>query len=128
MVMTPDTVKELSDATKRNLDLYTQRFGPPAPVPTPNPERRPTVAEIYENFRLPEDLLCGVYSNSVLIGHSATEFFFDFITSFYPTSAVGARIFLPAPQVPRFLKALNASLEQHRVRFGPRTGEGDLLG
>lgn len=120
VVMTPKTVAELTDAVKKNLDLYTQRFGPPAAVPTPSSERRPTVAEIYENFRLPEDLLSGVYSNSVMIGHSATEFFLDFITGFYPTSAVAARIFLPAPQLPRFHKALVSSLEQHRARFGQK--------
>src|ERR1039458_779258 len=55
-------------------------YGPPTPVP----DRRPTIQEIYENFRLPEELLSGSYANSVLIGHSPTEFFFDFITGFYP--------------------------------------------
>ena len=82
----------------------------------PNP-RRPTLAEVYEHFRIPDEMLSGSYANSVLVGHSATEFFMDFITGFYPTSAVSARVFMAAPQVPRFITALTASLDQHGRRF-----------
>jgi hypothetical protein len=120
VVMTPQTVTELTEALQKNLDMYTKSYGAPAPVPGPVPERRPTIQEIYENFRLPDDMLSGSYANSVLIGHSPTEFFFDFITGFYPTSAVASRIFLPIQQVPRFLNALNASLQQHRTRYQKR--------
>jgi hypothetical protein len=120
VVMTPQTVTELTDALQKNLDMYSKTYGPPPPVPGPVPDRRPTIQEIYENFRLPEELLSGSYANSVLIGHSPTEFFFDFITGFYPTSAVASRIFLPIQQVPRFLNALNASLQQHRIRYQKR--------
>ena len=116
VVLTPQTAAEFSDALQKNVETYAKQFGtlPAAPVP-PN-QKRPTLAEVYENFRLSDDLLSGTYANAVLIGHSATEFFFDFITGFYPTSAVAARVFMPAPQVPRFVTALNASIEQHRQR------------
>jgi Protein of unknown function (DUF3467) len=117
VVMTPDTVKELTGALQQNLDMYAKQYGPPPPPPGPVPDRRPTIQEIYENFRLPEEMLSGTYANSVLIGHSPTEFFFDFITGFYPTSAVAARIFLPCQQVPRFLNALNSSVQQHKQRY-----------
>jgi hypothetical protein len=117
VVLTPQTVAELSDALQKNIDSYTKNFGAPAPVPGPPPKNRPTLAEIYENFRLPEELLSGTYANSVMIGHSPTEFFLDFISGFYPTSAVAARIFMPAPQIPRFQSALLSSLEHHRQRF-----------
>jgi hypothetical protein len=120
VVMTPQTVTELTDALQKNLDMYTKSYGAPPPVPGPVPDRRPTIQEIYENFRLPDEMLSGSYANSVLIGHSPTEFFFDFITGFYPTSAVASRIFLPIQQVPRFLNALNASLQQHRTRYQKR--------
>ena len=93
VVLTPQTVNELAEAMQQNLDMYTKNYGPPPPVPGPVPDRRPTIQEIYENFRLPEELLSGSYANSVLIGHSPTEFFMDFITGFYPTSAVAARYF-----------------------------------
>lgn len=120
IVMTPTTVEELVRALQQNLDMYTQRYGSPPPPPGPVPDRRPSIQEIYENFRLPEEQLSGTYANSVLIGHSPTEFFFDFITGFYPTPAVAARIFLPCQQVPRFLKALSASAQQHQARYGKR--------
>jgi hypothetical protein len=48
----------------------------------------------------------------------------DFVTGFYPTSAVSARIFMAAPQVPRFITALSASLEQHAKRFNPPPAGG----
>jgi hypothetical protein len=118
VVLTPQTVGELIDALQQNLDMYSKAYGPPPPPPGPVPDRRPTIQEIYENFRLPDELLSGTYANSVLIGHSPTEFFFDFISGFYPTSAVAARIFLPSQQVPRFLNALNASLRLRKPR-GP---------
>jgi hypothetical protein len=123
VVLTPQTVGELIDALQQNLDMYSKAYGPPPPPPGPVPDRRPTIQEIYENFRLPDELLSGTYANSVLIGHSPTEFFFDFISGFYPTSAVAARIFLPSQQVPRFLNALNASLQQHRQRYQQKRDE-----
>jgi hypothetical protein len=117
VVLTPQTVAELADALNKNVEMYTKQFGPPPPVPGPQPKNRPTLQEIYDNFRLPEELLSGTYANSVMIGHSPTEFFMDFISGFYPTSAVAARIFMPVPQIPRFLNALNSSLDQHRQRY-----------
>lgn len=123
VVMTPQTVAELIPALQKNIDLYTRNFGPPPPVPTPPqppPDKRPSLQEIYENFRIPDEVLSGVYANSVLIGHSPTEFYFDFITAFFPTSAVAARVFLPAPQAPRFLTTLTSSFERHRDRMQPK--------
>ena len=120
VVLTPQTVAELSDVLGKNVEAYTKNFGAPPAVPGPPPKNRPTLQEIYENFRLPEELLRGTYANSVMIGHSPTEFFMDFISGFYPTSAVAARIFMPVQQIPRFQAALNSSLENHRQRFRKR--------
>jgi hypothetical protein len=117
VVLAPQTVVELTEALKQNVDNYTKAFGAPPAIPGPPPKNKPTLAEVYENFRLPEELLSGTYANSVMIGHSPTEFFLDFISGFYPTSAVAARIFMPAQQIPRFQNALLSSLEHHRQRF-----------
>ena len=117
VVLTPQTVAELSEALGKNIESYTKNFGAPAPVPGPPPKNRPTLQEIYENFRLPDELLSGTYANSVMIGHSPTEFFMDFISGFYPTSAVAARIFMPAQQISKFQTALQSSLENHRQRY-----------
>jgi hypothetical protein len=83
-------------------------------------QQRPTLQEIYENFKMPDDVPGGAYANSVLIGHSAAEFFFDFISSFYPTSTVNARIFLPAPMVPRFLSTIQTCLQQFQLKYQQR--------
>ena len=124
VVMHPATLAEFATALRQNLEGYTRTFGPPPALPPPGPNR-PTIQEIYENFKLPEDLLSGVYANAVLIGHSVTEFFLDFITTFYPTPAVSARVYLPAPMVPRLLASLDTSLQQYRARY---TSPGDAPG
>jgi len=64
--------------------------------------------------------MSGAYSNNVMIGHSASEFFFDFITSFYPTAAVSARVFVSAPQLPRLLDTLNLAMQAYRRRQHPQ--------
>src|SRR5436190_17664812 len=117
------SMMELAQALQINLDNYAKQFGPPTPPPVPPNDRRPTIQEVYENFKLPDDLMSGAYANSVLIGHSPTEFFFDFITGFYPTSAVSARVFLPAPQVPKFLTTLQTCIQQHQARQNNRPPE-----
>jgi hypothetical protein len=117
VVVTPQTAAELADALGKNVEMYTKQFGPPPSVPGNPPKNRPTLAEVYENFRIPDEMLSGSYANSVMIGHSASEFFMDFISGFYPTSAVSSRIFMPVQQLPRFLTALQSSLESHRKRF-----------
>ena len=99
VVMTPATMAEFATALKMNLDKYTSTFGPPPPLMLPPNPPRPTIQEIYENFKISDDMLAGAYANSVLIGHSQTEFFFDFITGFVPTSAVAARVLIAAPSI-----------------------------
>jgi hypothetical protein len=122
VVVTPQTATELADALSKNVEMYTKHFGPPPSVPGPPQKNRPTLAEVYENFRIADDMLSGSYANSVMIGHSPTEFFMDFISGFYPTSAVAARVFMPVQQMPRFLTALQSSIDQHKKRF---PGPGD---
>lgn len=120
VILAPATMGELIAALKENLDRYTNAFGPPPALPPrPANERRLSVAEIYENFKIADDLLAGAYSNSVLIGHSPSEFFFDFITGFYPVAAVSSRVFLPSPVVPRFLGMLETAHKQYLSRQQP---------
>ena len=122
VVMHPQTMAEFVRALGQNLEVYKSNFGPPPALPPPPTDRRPSLQEIYDNFRLSDDLLSGAYANSVMIGHTPTEFFFDFITGFYPSAAVSARVFLPAAQAPRFLNTISASLQQYQARY--QGGEG----
>ena len=117
VILAPGVMDALVRTLDENLNKFVQQFGPPAPLPTPQQQRRPTIQEIYENFKLPEELWSGAYANSVLVGHGAAEFFMDFITGFYPTAAVSCRVYFAAQQAPRILDTLRLSLQQYIKKF-----------
>lgn len=81
--------------------------GQPAPRPAPQPA---PIADIYENLKLPDEMLGGVYANMASISHTASEFCFDFIAQFFPRSAVTARVYMAAPRVPELLGSLKRSI------------------
>lgn len=72
--------------------------------------------EVYDDLKLRDEQLSGVYSNAVMIGHGQYEFSFDFITNFYPQSAVSARIFMASGHVPRMLQSLRMAWQQAKPR------------
>lgn len=90
----------------------------------PPPVRRPTPQEIYDDLKIPDAVLSGAYANGVMIGHGASEFVLDFLTSFYPQSAVSARVFMSCGQIPRLLESLNHAVrqlqQQQRLQQGRR--------
>lgn len=107
------------EALTTNLELYRNRFGDPVTPqpPQPSPDaRRPTPQEIYDDLKLPDEVMSGTYANGVMIGHGATEFGLDFLTSFFPQSAVSARVFVAAGQVPRLLDSLRGAVRQLEQR------------
>lgn len=128
VVLAPQTMQELAAALEQNLELYKQNFGQlmsmPAPV-TPPPPQRPTIQEIYEHFKVSDEISAGVYANSVMISHNATDYCFDFIAGFYPTSIVNARVLMSAAVAPRFLSTLKGSMASWRARqANPPAGPG----
>lgn len=118
VVIPHPVMPQFIEALNTNLQLYKSRFGEPPtpPAPNPPPARRPTPQEIYDDLKMPDDVLSGVYANGVMIGHGASEFGLDFLTSFFPQSAVSARIFLAAGQVPRLLESLRSAVRQLEQR------------
>ena len=117
VVMSPNVMGQFINALRENLQRFEQAFGPPKSLPTqPSGEHHPSVQDIYQDLRLPDDMLSGCYANTVMIGHSPSEFFFDFITRFYPTAAVSARVYLSASQVPQMLSALNTAMKNRSNR------------
>ncbi len=76
-----------------------------------------TLQEIYDELKLPDDMFSGAYANGVMIGHSASEFKFDFLTNLYPTTAVSCRVYLAAPQVPRMYESLKGTWAQFQQRI-----------
>lgn len=123
VILPHNVLPQFIAALRTNLDLYQQRFGPaPTPQTPPNDGRRPTPQEIYDDLKLPDEILSGVYSNGVMIGHGANEFSLDFLTSFFPQSAVSARIYLASGQVPRLLDSLQNAAAQLQQRQQPSGG------
>ncbi len=123
VVIPHPVMPQFIEALNTNLDLYKSRFGEPPAPPTQNQNqaRRPTPQEIYDDLKMPDDVLSGVYANGVMIGHGASEFGLDFLTSFFPQSAVSARVFVAAGQVPRLLESLRGAVRQleQRQQGGP---------
>ncbi len=127
VVLPHAVMPQFIEALDKNLSIYRERFGdPPAPpksLNNPN-ERRPTPQEIYDDLKMPDETLSGAYANGVMIGHGVSEFGLDFLTSFFPQSAVSCRVFLAAGQVPRLLESLSGSwrqLQQQRGQLPPQS-------
>jgi hypothetical protein len=117
VVMPHVTLPQFIEALRKNLDIYRSRFGEPPGLPAgPPPARQPTAQEIYDELKLADDLLPGAYANGVMIGHTPSEFKFDFLTNLFPTSAVSARVFMSVPQVPRLLQSLQSTFQQFQQR------------
>jgi len=92
--------------------------GQPQPHPaTQVPQQRPSIQEVYDDLKLPDTVISGSYANAVMVGHSVGEFYFDFITNFFPRSAVSCRVFLSARQIPRLLDALTVSFQRYQQRL-----------
>ena len=104
-------------ALQDNLGKYTARFGPPPVVPKDPAAQRPTIQDIYDDLKVPDDMLSGVYTNGLLIGHTPAEFCLDFLTNFYPHSAVSCRVIIAAPNLPHMIESLRNAHEQYRRRL-----------
>ncbi len=86
-----------------------------------NQVRRQNPQEVYDDLKLRDEILSGAYANAVMIGHGPYEFSFDFITNFYPQSAVSCRVYLASGHIFRLLESLRASWEQLRPRLSQGT-------
>ena len=102
-------------------------------TPPPPGTRQASAQEVYDDLKIRDEFLSGAYANAVMIGHGPHEFSFDFITNFYPHSAVSARVFLAAGQIPRLYDSLRGTWDQmQRMRpppgprpFPPQHGPGE---
>ncbi|TVS14408.1 MAG: DUF3467 domain-containing protein [Planctomycetaceae bacterium] len=124
VIMPHACMPQFIEALRKNLDIYRQRFGEPPTVPGNPPQaRQPSAQEIYDELKLPDDQLSGAYANGVMIGHTPSEFKFDFLTNLFPSSAVSARVFLSVPQVPRLLHSLQNTYNQFLQRVQQQRGQ-----
>ncbi|MFP6762918.1 MAG: DUF3467 domain-containing protein [Planctomycetaceae bacterium] len=128
VVLPPPVVPRMIQALTENLENYTTRFGEPKlpDAAQPKPDQQPQVnaQELYEQLKFKDVEMSGTYANAVMIGHTPTEFSFDFITTFFPKSVVSSRVFLSAPNVPRLLESLKHSWDQYQKKNNqpPPTG------
>jgi hypothetical protein len=76
-----------------------------------------SVQDLYDQLKMADEMLCGAYANAVMIGHTATEFSFDFITTFFPRSAVSSRVYMSAGNVPRFLSSITHAFDQFQRKI-----------
>ncbi len=138
VVLPPGVVAQFIAALTDNMNNYQSKFGQPvvptgptapttssgsaapaagAPGQPPAAPQSPVSAQdLYEQLKLQDDVLSGNYANAVMIGHTPCEFCFDFITTFFPRSAVSCRVFMAAPGVPRLLDSLKHSFEKFQQK------------
>ena len=124
IIVPPPVVPRMIQALTENISNYTKRFGEPQlpeaakPKPGQQQQQQFSAQDLYEQLKFTGDTdMCGTYANAVMIGHTATEFSFDFITTFFPKSTVSGRVFLSAPNVPRLLDSLKHSWGQYQKKI-----------
>lgn len=122
VVLPPLVLRSLIAALGENLKHYQAAYGPPPAVVVPPNAQQIPVEEVYEQLKLPDDMLSGVYGHAALIRHSQVEFCIDFITNFFPRSAVSARVFMAAPHVPGLLASFTRALQQYEKKAGGGPG------
>jgi len=125
-LLNPPTLHEKAATSNPESATETQQLDttqtPPTPQPTATSVSQTSAQDLYDQLKMPDDVLSGNYANAVMIGHTMTEFCFDFITTFYPKSAVAARVYLAAANAKRFLEALTHSFEQYKKKVAERAG------
>lgn len=119
IVMPPVVVNQFIAALKENIQRYEDRFGAihmPV-IPNQNQQQRQSAQDLYESLKISDDVQSGTYANAVMIGHSPTEFSFDFITTFFPRSSVSQRVFMASANAQRLLDSLKHSFQQFQERL-----------
>ncbi len=114
VILSHRVMGQFIDTLKTNFQKYEEHLGPPKPAPKQQQNQQPTIQKIYEDLKLPDELLSGAYANVIMIGHSHSDFFMDFATQFYPTAAVSARVHIAASNVPGLLKTITAAYDHYR--------------
>lgn len=125
VVMTPMVAEQFLAVLRENLNRYSGQFGPPPPLPKATGDKPRPPQEIYDEIKIPEEILSGVYANTVMVGHTPAEFGIDFITSFIPHASVAARVYIAAPRVPQLIETLNGLVSQFKRQRAEHTGQGE---
>jgi len=71
--------------------------------------------------KLTDEVLGGVYSNSMQVSHTREEFVLDFMSIFPPAGKVNARVIISPGHMKRIILALQENLRRYEAQFGPIT-------
>jgi hypothetical protein len=81
--------------------------------------------------KVTDEVLKGVYSNMVQVGHTAEEFILDFMDLFPPTGIVAARVIVSPGHAKRIAAALADNIKKYEEQFGsikPSEGPSHQVG
>ena len=124
VVMPHSALPQFAEALRKNLELYRNRFGDPPSLPRTEPKQRPSIQDVYDDLKLSDEVMSGSYSNGVMISHSGSEFVLDFLTNFFPKSAVSARVFISASQISRIQESLDGTVKQFQEKLRQQRPSG----
>jgi hypothetical protein len=124
VVMTPVVAEQFLGVLRENLSRYQASFGTPPGIPRPGAQEKPRPPqEIYDEVKIAEDQMSGVYANTVLVGHTPAEFGIDFITSFIPHASVAARVYVAAPRVQQLIDTLSGLIHQYKTQMAAQQAQ-----
>jgi len=69
--------------------------------------------------RLPENMMAGVYANSMMVQHTGDEFVMDFIMAVGGTGSIVARVVTNPAHMKRVLLALQDNVKKYESVHGP---------
>ena len=69
--------------------------------------------------KLTDEVLGGVYSNSMQVTHTREEFVLDFMSIFPPAGKVNARVIISPGHMKRIILALQDNLRRYETQHGP---------
>jgi hypothetical protein len=74
--------------------------------------------DLYDQLKLPDKMLSGVFANVAMIRHTPEDFCIDFMANLYPRAVVTARVFIAAGRMLPFIDTLAGAYERFRQRMG----------
>jgi hypothetical protein len=69
-------------------------------------------------IKVRDEILGGVYANTLIVSHTAEEFVLDFVLALPPQGAVNSRVIVS----PGHLKRIIGALQQNLARYEERNG------
>ena len=71
------------------------------------------------NIGISEETHRGVYSNKVIVAHSAEEFIFDFVADFPPAAQIVSRVITSPAHAKALLATLQDNVARYEQNYGP---------